>query len=152
MYHLSISMRIKSVWVVICLFLLPGCVNPLGTVYDISVIQEGVATEDLDLIVVLQLDTTNASIAFSEIHVEVGGPTGAALGCTDDDPNRDDEGCTYEEQGDMDGIWEEGEGLAIYETRNWCDSTCTELSIDVSGKGYSADIVFNPDRIQFQMQ
>jgi len=148
-------MTTKLVWVIFCLFLLPGCVNPLDTVYDISVIQEGTATEDLDLIVVLQLDTTDASIAFSEIHVEVGGSTGGALGCTDDDPlgdNGGDEGCTYEEQGDMDGIWEEGEGLAIYETRNWCDSTCTELSIDVYGKGYSADIVFNPDRIQFQMQ
>ena len=142
-------MRTNPVWIVICLFLLPGCVNPLGTVYDISVIQEGVATEDLDLIVVLQLDTTNASIEFSEIHIEVGGATGGALGCTH---ATEAEGCGYAEQGDMDGIWEEGEGLEIYETSNWCDSTCSELNIDVYGKGNSADIVFNPDRIQFQMQ
>ena len=142
-------MRTNLVWVIFCLFLLPGCVNPLGTVYDISVIQEGTATEDLDLIVVLQLDTTNASIAFSEIHVEVGGATGGALGCTNENGG---EGCSYAEQGDMDGIWEEGEGLEIYETSNWCDSTCTELSIDVYGKGHSKDIIFNPDRIYFQMQ
>ena len=149
MYHCKKSMRTKPVWVVICLFLLPGCVNPLDTVYDISVIQEGTATEDLDLIVVLQLDTTDASIAFSEIHVEVGGATGGALGCTNENGGED---CSYAEQGDMDGIWEEGEGLEIYETSNWCDSTCTELSIDVYAKGHSEDIVFNPHRIQFQMQ
>jgi len=148
-YHSRNSMNTKFVWVVFCLFLLPGCVNPLDTVYDISVIQEGTATEDLDLIIVLQLDTTGASIAFSEIHVEVGGATGGAMGCTSEN---EAEGCGYAEQGDMDGIWEEGEGLEIYETTNWCDSTCTELKIDVYGKGHSDDIAFNPHRIQFQMQ
>ena len=148
-YHDGLFMNTKFVLAVVCLFLFPGCLDSSdaesSNTYDVSVIQEGTATNNLDLIVVLQLDTPGASIAFTDLHIEVGG----GIGCTNAKEN-----CDYAEQGDMDGLWEEGEGLEIYETSNWCDSTCSDLYLDIDAYGNTgpSDIEFNPWRIQFQMQ
>ena len=145
------SMRKWVVWIVVSLFLLPGCLDSSDTessnLYDVSVIQEGTATDNLDLIVVLQLDTPGASIAFTDIYIDLG----KAMGCTQDAGGED---CDFAEQGDMDGLWEEGEGLEIYETSNWCDSTCTEVPLDIFGfsEDCTSEKKFDPWRMTIQMQ
>ncbi|MDA8623416.1 hypothetical protein N9V58_01080 [Candidatus Poseidoniales archaeon] len=98
--------------------------------YEFSVYHVGTPTSDMDLLFVLQLDS-NVSIDFTDIHIDLG----AAMGCTNGR-----EGCDYAEQGDMDGLWEQGERLEIYEFQeNWCDSgnasnsrgDCTEINLDI---------------------
>ncbi len=92
---------------------LAGCTSSSATPseeYQFSVSEVGTPTDDLDLLFVLQLDS-NVSIDFTDIHIDLG----KAMGCTDGR-----EGCDYAERGDMDGLWEQGEGLEIYEFReNW---------------------------------
>ena len=113
---------------------LAGCTSsssdPPSEEYQFSVSEVGTPTEDLDLLFVLQLDS-NVSIDFTDIQIDLG----KAMGCTDGR-----EGCDYAERGDMDGLWEQGEGLEIYEFReNWCDTgnasnphgDCTEITLDV---------------------
>ena len=110
-----------------------GCTSstdPPVEEYEFSVSYVGTPTSDMDLLFVLQLDS-NVSIDFDDIHIDLG----SAMGCTGGR-----EGCDYAEQGDMDGLWELGEGLEIYEFEdNWCDSgnasnsrgDCTEISLDI---------------------
>ena len=109
---------------------LAGCTNPLTKNYDFTVSEVGTPTEDLDLLFVLQLDS-DASIDFSDIHMDLG----KAMGCMEGR-----EGCDYVEKGDMDGFWELGEKIEIYEYReNWCDTgnssnphgDCTEITLDI---------------------
>ena len=140
-YILSLTMILAS---------LAGCTNPLsGEKYEFSVSQVGTPTDDLDLLFVLQLDS-DASIDFTDIHIDLG----KAMGCTDGR-----EGCDYAEQGDMDGLWEEGEGLELYEFRdNWCDTgnasnphgDCTEITLDIYLNPRSGP-QFSNDRIVIQM-
>ena len=112
---------------------LAGCTSSTDSPveeYEFSVDYVGTPTSDMDLLFVLQLDT-NVSIDFDDIHIDLG----SAMGCTGGR-----EGCDYAEQGDMDGLWELGEGLEIYEYQdNWCDSgnasnsrgDCTEITLDI---------------------
>ena len=110
-----------------------GCLDKLGgDDYNISITQIGTPTDELDLLFVVQLDS-NASIDFTDIHIDLG----KAMGCTGPSNSSD---CSYAEQGDMDGLWEQGEGLEIYEAhRNWCDygnssnnhGDCTEITFDI---------------------
>jgi len=112
---------------------LAGCTSSTDSPveeYEFSVSYVGTPTSDMDLLFVLQLDS-NVSIDFDDIHIDLG----SAMGCTGGR-----EGCDYAEQGDMDGLWELGEGLEIYEFEdNWCDSgnasnsrgDCTEISLDI---------------------
>ena len=123
-YLLSLVMLLAS---------LAGCTSPTDPPveeYEFSVYHVGTPTSDMDLLFVLQLDS-NVSIDFTDIHIDLG----AAMGCTDGR-----EGCDYAEQGDMDGLWEQGERLEIYEFQdNWCDSgnasnsrgDCTEIRLDI---------------------
>ena len=120
-YLLSLTMLLAS---------LAGCTNPLSEEYEFSVSQVGTPTDDLDLLFVIQLDS-DASIDFTDIDIDLG----KAMGCTNGR-----EGCDYAEQGDMDGLWEEGEGLELYEFgENWCDigntsnphGDCTEITLDI---------------------
>ena len=112
---------------------LAGCTSSTDSPveeYEFSVDYVGTPTSDMDLLFVLQLDS-NVSIDFDDIHIDLG----SAMGCTGGR-----EGCDYAEQGDMDGLWELGEGLEIYEYQdNWCDSgnasnsrgDCTEITLDI---------------------
>ena len=132
---------------VVLLATLAGCTSsptdPPTEEYEFSVSEVGPPPDDLDLLFVLQLDS-NVSIDFTDIQIDLG----KAMGCTDGR-----EGCDYAERGDMDGLWEQGEGLEIYEFReNWCDTgnasnphgDCTEISLDIylnprSGPQFSND-------------
>ncbi len=123
-YILSLVMLLAS---------LAGCTSssdPPVEEYQFSVYHVGTPTSDMDLLFVLQLDS-NVSIDFNDIHIDLG----SAMGCTGGR-----EGCDYAEQGDMDGLWEQGERLEIYEFQdNWCDSgnasqsrgDCTEITLDI---------------------
>jgi len=123
-YILSLTMILAS---------LAGCTNSSSKEieYEFSVSQVGTPTDDWDLLFVLQLDS-DASIDFTDVHIDLG----KAMGCTDGR-----EGCDFVEQGDMDGFWEQGEGLELYEFReNWCDTgnasnphgDCTEITLDLT--------------------
>jgi len=98
--------------------------------YQFSVYYVGTPSDDLDLLFVLQLES-NVSLDFTDINIDLG----KAMGCTEGR-----EGCDYAEQGDMDGFWEQGERLEVYEFgENWCDSgnssnshgDCTEITLDI---------------------
>ena len=116
--------------------------NKLKTASSVSV--------SVTVIVSALPESSDTSIDFSDIHMDLG----KAMGCMEGR-----EGCDYVEKGDMDGFWEQGEKLEIHEFReNWCDTgnssnqhgDCTEITLDIYLNPRSVP-QFTIDRTTIQM-